>query len=81
MLKPFKTVKSNQFKNLIRDTEELNLKHETENMKSQINQKYTLLHENIMKVTDRNVPLKKLNKKELKRPKKTLDNKRHTHFS
>ena len=81
MLKPFKTVKSNQFKNLIRDTEELNLKHETENMKSQINQKYTLLHENIMKVTDRNVPLKKLNKKELKRPKKTLDNKRHTLFS
>ena len=81
MLKPFKSVKSNQFKNLIRDTEELNLKHETENMKSQINQKYTLLHENIMKATDRNVPLKKLNKKELKRSKKNLDNKRHTHFS
>ena len=50
-------------------------------MRSQINQKYTLLHENIMKVTDRNVPLKKLNKEELKRSKKNLYNKMHTHFN
>ena len=45
-----------------------NLKQKIENT-GQINQKYTFFHENIMKVIDKNIPLKKLTK-ELKRSKK-----------
>ena len=65
---------------LVRDIEELNLKRKMENIKSQINQKYKFFHENIMKVIDKNAPLKKLTNEELKRSKKILDNKRHTLF-
>ena len=65
---------------LVRDIEKLNLKQKIENIRDQSNQKYTFFHENIMKVIDKNAPLKKITKEELKRSKKTLDNKRHTHF-
>ena len=54
---------------LVRDIEELNLKQKIENIRGQINQKYTFFHENIMKVNDKNAPLKKLTKEELKRSK------------
>ena len=53
----------------MRDIEELNLKQKIENIRGQINQKYTFFHENIMKVIDKNAPLKKLTKEELKRSK------------
>ena len=52
---------------LVRDIEELTLKQKIENIRGQINQKYTFFHENIMKVIDKNAPLKKLTKEELKR--------------
>ena len=54
---------------LVRDIEELSLKQKIENIRGQINQKYTFFHENIMKVIDKNAPLKKLTKEELKRSK------------
>ena len=54
---------------LVRDIEEINLEQKTENI-GQINQKYTFYHENIMKVIDKNAPLKKLTKEELKRSRK-----------
>ena len=53
----------------MRDIEELNLKQKIENIRGQIKQKYTFFHENIMKVIDKNAPLKKLTKEELKRSK------------
>ena len=53
----------------MRDIEELNLKQKIENIRCQINQKYAFFHENIMKVIDKNTPLKKLTKEELKKSK------------
>ena len=47
---------------LVSDIEELNLKQKIENIRGQINQKYAFFHENIMKVVDKNEPLKKLTK-------------------
>ena len=43
---------------LVIDIEKLNLKQKIENTRSQINQKYTSFHENIMKVIDKNATLK-----------------------
>ena len=54
----------------MRDIEELNLKQKIENIRGQINQKYTFFHENIMKVTDKNTPLKNSLKRNLKDQKK-----------
>ena len=50
----------------MRDIEELNLKQKIENTRSQINQKYTSFHENIMKVIDKNATLKISLKKNIK---------------
>ena len=55
---------------LVRDNEELNLKQKIENFSGQINQNYKFSHENIMKVIDKNAPLKRLTKEELKISKK-----------
>ena len=55
---------------LVRDNEELNLKQKIENFSSQINQNYKFSHENTMKVIDKNAPLKRLTKEELKISKK-----------
>ena len=54
----------------MRDIEELNPKQKIQNIRGQINQKYKFFYENIMKVIDKNAPLKKLTKEELKRSKK-----------
>ena len=56
----------------MRDIEKINLKQKIENIRGQTNQKYTFFHENIIKVIDKNAPLKKLTKEELKRSKKPL---------
>ena len=65
--KDLKNFDENKF---VRDIEELNLKQKIEIIRGQINQKYTFFHENIMKITDKNTPSKKLAKEELKRSKK-----------
>ena len=44
---------------LVKDIKELNLEQKMENIRSQINQKYTFFLENIIKVIDKNAPLKK----------------------
>ena len=59
----FKNFDENKF---VRDIEELNLKLKIEIIRGQINQKYTFFHENIMKVTDKNTPLKNSLKRNLK---------------
>ena len=51
----------------MRYIDKLNLKQKIENFRGEIDQKYTFFHENIMKVIDKNAPLKKLTKEELKR--------------
>ena len=55
----------------MRYIDKLNLKQKIENFRGKIDQKYTFFHENIMKVIDKNAPLKKLLKEELKGSKKS----------
>ena len=64
--------------NLLETLKNFNLKEEKK-PRGQINQKYTFLHDNIMKVINKNAPVKKLTREELKDAKN--DTKRHIHFS